>query len=37
MIDLKVVLLLLMSVSRMVSMVLELRKVVPILGNGYRI
>ena len=35
MIELKVVLFLLMSFSRMVSMFLVLRRVGPILGNGY--
>ena len=37
MIELMIVLFLLMSFSRMVSMVLVLRRVDPILGNGYGI
>ena len=37
MIELMIVLFLLMSFSRMVSMVLVLRRVGPILGNGYGI
>ena len=35
MIELQVILFLLISLSRMVSMVLVLRRVGPVLGNGY--